>query len=216
MRRILLVLLGGFCGTIARALLAAPLLGLAHRTGLPASHAGFPYDIFAINLGGALAMGFLYGLFERGAALPPDARITLGTGFLGAFTTFSSFVVGGDKLLTTNTVAGLLYLFGSLALGILCATIGYEAAFALLDWRQARLRAFTAAHRDGTSTSVPPRPSRGIGRRQQVDRARERQARRPRHQRGAVRSQSGDERRPPQEGVEHDASEDLRDEEEVS
>lgn len=152
MRRVLLVFAGGFCGTLARVLLGAPLLALARWVGMPAAHGGFPYDIFAINLSGALAMGLLYGLFERGAAIPPDVRLTLGTGFLGAYTTFSTFVVGGDKLLPSASLTGLVYLFGSLALGVLCAALGYEAASVFLDWRRIRRRAAVHVRRVGRAT----------------------------------------------------------------
>src|SRR5579863_6577161 len=97
MRRVVLVFAGGFCGTLARYLLSAPLLALA-RLWLPGG-ASFPYDILTINVTGALALGLLFGLVERGSRVSPDVRLTVGTGFLGAYTTFSSFVVGGDILL---------------------------------------------------------------------------------------------------------------------
>lgn len=127
MRRVILVFAGGFCGTLARYLLSAPLLALAQRI-LPGG-ASFPYDILAINLTGALALGLLYGLVERGAAISPDVRLTLGTGFLGAYTTFSSFVVGGDKLVASgNPNAGTLYLLGSIVLGVGAAHAGYLLA----------------------------------------------------------------------------------------
>ena len=135
MRKVALVCAGGFCGTLARYLLMAPLLGLA-RTLFPAGPGTFPYDILVINLSGAFALGILYGLVERGAALPPDARLAVGTGFLGAYTTFSTFVYGGDKLLMSGAfVAGLLYLCGSMALGVVCAWAGRIAATAIISMR---------------------------------------------------------------------------------
>lgn len=124
MRKIVLVFVGGFSGTLARYLLAAPLLALA-RSALPGGQ-GLPYDILVINLTGALALGLLYGLVERGAAISPDVRLTLGTGFLGAYTTFSSFVVGGDTLIAEGSAAtGMAYLLGSIVLGVAAAHGGY-------------------------------------------------------------------------------------------
>lgn len=135
-RRLGLVLAGGFCGTLARYYLSAPLLALAALV-LPGHGDGFPFDIFAINLSGAFALGLLYGLAERGARISPDARLALGTGFLGAYTTFSTFAVGGDTLLLRGAwLTGALYLAGSVALGVVCAHLGHVAAGAVLDRRR--------------------------------------------------------------------------------
>jgi CrcB protein len=131
MRKAILVLAGGFCGTLLRYLLAAPVLSLA-RLGLPGAGGSFPYDVLAINLAGAFAIGLLYGLSDRGAIASPDVRLALGTGFLGAFTTFSTLAYGGDKLLLAGAwMLGLLYLGGSLLLGIVLARAGYFCAGAL-------------------------------------------------------------------------------------
>jgi fluoride exporter len=125
MRKLALVCAGGFCGTLARYLLGAPLLALAHVLFL--GHGGaIPWDTLSINLTGALALGVLYGIFERGALLPPAASLAFGTGFLGAYTTFSTFVYGGDTLVASgHALAGGVYLAGSLALGVGCAYVGY-------------------------------------------------------------------------------------------
>ena len=54
---------------------------------------GFPYGTLAVNVIGSLAMGFLYVmLFERLSA-SPELRGALLIGFLGAFTTFSTFSI---------------------------------------------------------------------------------------------------------------------------
>ena len=132
LRKLALVLAGGFCGTLARYYLAAPLLTLAALL-LPGAQSGFPYDTFAINLSGAFALGLLYGLAERGARISPDVRLALGTGFLGAYTTFSTFTVGGDKLLLDGAwLIGTLYLAGSIVLGVFCAHLGHIAAGAIV------------------------------------------------------------------------------------
>ncbi len=124
-RKLALVCAGGFCGTLARYILGAPLLALA-RALLLGHGQSFPWDTLAINVTGALALGLLYGIFERGALLPPGVRLTFGTGFLGAYTTFSTFVYGGDTLVASgHALAGGAYLAGSLALGVGGAYTGY-------------------------------------------------------------------------------------------
>ena len=130
MRRVVLVFVGGFCGTLARYLLSAPLLLLAGRVTPPSWHGGpVPYDVLTINLTGSLALGLLYGLFEHGARISPALRLTLGTGFLGAYTTFSSYVYGGSQLLARGEMtAGLFYLLASMACGVALARGGYLAA----------------------------------------------------------------------------------------
>lgn len=140
MRKLWLALVGGFCGAFTRYALSSPLLRLA--AGLPGGHAAFPYDILFVNLSGALLLGLLFGLFEHGAPVSPDVRLTLGTGFLGAYTTFSSYMIGTDQLLAHGKLlAGILYLVGSVAGGITLAFVGFRLAG--LGW--ARWRAMASA-----------------------------------------------------------------------
>src|SRR5690349_9996287 len=52
----------------------------------------FPYGTLFINLTGCLVMGFFVTLsLERVATIPPDVRLMVTTGFLGAYTTFSTY-----------------------------------------------------------------------------------------------------------------------------
>ncbi len=135
LRNIALVFAGGFCGTLARALLSAPITSLTLSV-FPHASPRFPWDIFAINLAGALALGLLYGLRERGVAAPHDVWLAIGPGFLGAFTTFSSYIVGADTLARTGEPAlAVFYLVASMALGIGCAWAGYNAARDLIQRR---------------------------------------------------------------------------------
>jgi fluoride exporter len=148
-RKLLLVLAGGFCGAVIRYLLAQPLLALA--AALPGAHTGFPYDTLLINLSGALVIGLLFGAFEHGAPISPDVRLTLGTGFLGAYTTFGSFMVGAATLLRHGQFpAALLYLVVAMAGGVTLAFAGFTLAGARIERRRmARLAASEQSLVDG-------------------------------------------------------------------
>lgn len=91
--------------------------------------ARFPVGTFAINVLGSFAIGVLFAVLE---AHPPQAtwiRAGLGAGFLGAFTTFSTFslqtlllVESGATALAglyagASVLAGLLAAWGGLTLG---------------------------------------------------------------------------------------------------
>ncbi|OQX49063.1 MAG: camphor resistance protein CrcB [Candidatus Sedimenticola endophacoides] len=54
---------------------------------------GFPYGTLAVNLLGSLLMGVLYVLFLERMTVTPELRAGLLIGFLGAFTTFSTFSI---------------------------------------------------------------------------------------------------------------------------
>lgn len=53
----------------------------------------FPYGTFAVNLSGGFLLGLLTGLTVTG-----DAHLTLGTGLLGAYTTFSTWMFEAQRL----------------------------------------------------------------------------------------------------------------------
>ena len=102
-------LLGGL-GAVARVVLGA---AVDLRADSP-----FPWGTLAVNLTGAFALGMLVG-----AEVGGDAYVLAATGFLGAFTTFSTWVVDarllGGRLGSVNLVV-------SLALGLLAVWLGRE------------------------------------------------------------------------------------------
>lgn len=55
-------------------------------------------------------------------------RLLLGTGFLGAFTTYSSLVVGSVQLALRQLLEALLYMFLSICLGVVAAALGIRIA----------------------------------------------------------------------------------------
>lgn len=116
--QLLLVFLGGAAGTAGRE--AVTLL-------LPALH-GFPSATFAVNILGALLLGLLLESLDRAGSSPKSARrmrLLLGTGFMGGFTTYSTFAVDGALLLAAGSVGlGVLYALGCVVLGATASWCG--------------------------------------------------------------------------------------------
>jgi len=110
---------GGFLGATLRFL--SSLLGerLEATTGFPAS-------IFAINMIGCLLIGVVNGMAESRGILSPQLRLLVVVGFLGSFTTFSTF--GHDSFLMMRDVAWLKVLIntaGHVLLGMTLVWVGY-------------------------------------------------------------------------------------------
>lgn len=125
----LVVGLGGFLGANARLLLAQWAAG---RWG-----SGFPYGTLLINVSGSFALG-LFGALALRLAWGENARLLVAVGFLGAFTTFSTFSVETLSLLGAGPAipspesarrwgAALANLLGSVLLGLLAAWLGVLA-----------------------------------------------------------------------------------------
>ena len=108
----LFVAVGGMIGVLAR-------FGIGR---LAPNHEALLWSTVAINVAGS----FLLGLLVAGQWFDRDLREGLGVGFLGGFTTFSTFSVqvvlevdGGEP------VRAFLYVVASVVGGILAATAGY-------------------------------------------------------------------------------------------
>ncbi|MFX4221227.1 MAG: fluoride efflux transporter CrcB [Thalassobaculum sp.] len=120
MKMLLAVALGGALGAVAR---YKTIGWLAHLMG----H-GFPWGTLAVNVIGSFAMGVLVELGALKLNLSGEMRAFLAVGFLGAFTTFSTFSLDvatlwerGDVMMTGVYVAAsaalsILALFAGLAL----------------------------------------------------------------------------------------------------
>jgi fluoride exporter len=108
----LLVLLGGGVGAIARFLVDA--LVQARRLG------EFPLGTLAVNIGGSFVVGLLVGL-----SISHRTMVILGTGTLGSYTTFSTWMLethrpaedGEAKLAWLNVAVSLAAGLGAAALG---------------------------------------------------------------------------------------------------
>jgi CrcB protein len=87
--------------------------------------ASFPFGTFFINISGSLVMGFFVTLTLERTITSPDLRLLVAVGFLGAYTTFSSYSLDTASLLQTgNKGIALLYWLGSPTLGLIGLEIG--------------------------------------------------------------------------------------------
>jgi CrcB protein len=86
----------------------------------------FPYGTFFINLTGCFGMGFFVTFaLERVTTVPLEVRLMVTTGFLGAYTTFSTYGLESLTLLRDrNFSTASFYWAGSAILGIICVQMG--------------------------------------------------------------------------------------------
>jgi fluoride exporter len=121
MNRYLLISIGAVLGANARYLVG--LWAVDHFG------AGFPYGTFLVNVTGSFVLGFLVAALEGRLPLSPDLRFLVGVGFLGAYTTFSSFAVETLILLRDgNMVTGIINIFGNNLAGLAAAMLGFVLA----------------------------------------------------------------------------------------
>jgi CrcB protein len=118
-RTLALVAVGGSAGTLVRYALGRWAV-VAPGT--------FPTTTFAINVTGALVLGLVLGALGRFRPADATWRPLVGVGFLGGYTTFSTFAVETTQLVRADrAVTAATYVVASVVLGLLAARIG-EAA----------------------------------------------------------------------------------------
>lgn len=95
-------------------------------------NAAFPAAIFIVNMLGALLIGFLFGLLSVNGKIDERLQFLLFIGFLGGFTTFSSFALENMRLLQDGYVlTALSYILLTNVLGIGLAYGAYLFAIQL-------------------------------------------------------------------------------------
>ena len=113
-----LVGLAGFAGVVARYLISTPFHGTA-----------LPWVTVGINVSGS----FLLGVLVSSHSFSTDVRTIVGVGFLGGFTTFSTFSVQAFlDIEAGEPLRALVYVAASVLLGLTAAAAGYyvgRAAF---------------------------------------------------------------------------------------
>lgn len=117
------VFIGGTMGALARYELI---------TVWPTAINSFPLSTLFVNLLGAFLLGtLLEALSRRGpdAGLLRTVRLLVGTGFMGAFTTYSTFAVEANQLVRHGSLTvALLYVVTSIIGGLMVCAIGIKIA----------------------------------------------------------------------------------------
>ena len=119
MYKLLLIALGGAAGTLARYGTHVLSKGVGERL-------TFPVATLAVNLLGCLLIGFLQGVLVERCPVREEYRLMVIVGFLGGFTTFSTF--GWDTagmLRDGEVVRGMVYVMVSNVVGIALVVAGY-------------------------------------------------------------------------------------------
>lgn len=120
-QKLLWLALAGALGTVSRYALA----GMVHKF----SGASFPWGTFVVNVVGCFVAGLLWTLFENRWPVSGEMRLIVLVGFMGAFTTFSAFILETGELVRTaewmralanvafQNGLGFLALFAGMTLG---------------------------------------------------------------------------------------------------
>ena len=115
--KVFIVGVGGFIGANVRYWLGA---WIDAQFGLR-----FPLGTFVINLTGSLLLGFVATITLERALIDPRWRLAVAVGFIGAYTTFSTFTYESVKLLEAGSYGlAALNVVGSTVLGLVGAAIG--------------------------------------------------------------------------------------------
>lgn len=119
--KLILIALAGAAGTLARYFLG----GVVQR----AYGGTFPWGTVAVNMAGCFLFGLVWSLAEERLVISGETRAVVLIGFMGAFTTFSTFIFESGTLLRDSQYAlmfgnlalqnttGLVFLFAGLAAG---------------------------------------------------------------------------------------------------
>jgi fluoride exporter len=113
--QVLFVALGGAIGSAARYLVG----------GWFAAGAAFPYGTFVINVSGSFIIGFFLAFAQDRVSISPYWRLFFAVGFVGGYTTFSTFEYEAIRLLQDGEMLlAAVYLMGSVVTGGVAAIAG--------------------------------------------------------------------------------------------
>lgn len=125
MSDLLWVSIGGAIGASVRYVLGIWIIG---RIG-----ASFPWNTMVVNISGGLAIGISLTLLTERIIADPAWRLLLVVGFLGGYTTFSSYTFEALALLEAGAwFSAVWYVLGSNGLGLLATYLGIVLARVLI------------------------------------------------------------------------------------
>lgn len=120
--KIFIVMIGGFFGALSRYVIGEWFY----------SSNGFPTGTLTINLIGCLFLGWFLTFVSKRQRIKPELSLFIGTGFVGSFTTFSTFSVETVQLFQSSyIVQAVFYVFTSIILGLLMTYIGWKLALSI-------------------------------------------------------------------------------------
>ncbi|MDR3408736.1 MAG: fluoride efflux transporter CrcB [Methylovirgula sp.] len=118
------IAIGGIFGCWARYAMTNTVQGLLGR--------GFPYATLSVNILACLLIGFLFTATVERMVMTPAIRLGILTGFIGGFSTFSTFAMETYLLAEQGQWGrGALYIFLSVLLGLAATAAGVFAARAI-------------------------------------------------------------------------------------
>ncbi|ABZ83761.1 crcb protein, putative [Heliomicrobium modesticaldum Ice1] len=126
----LAVALGGFVGALLR-------FEIGHFFSSFVQQSGFPWGTLIINLTGCFTLSLFLTLTLDFVSINPNLRLGVSTGFLGAYTTFSTFALESIQLLQQGQYWSFgIYIFSSVLLGIAMSAFGLFTARAIAEYRR--------------------------------------------------------------------------------
>jgi CrcB protein len=121
---LVLVGVGGFFGAIARRVVDLWVSGRADSA--------FPFGTLVVNLTGAFVLGLLFAWATERDVLPAEIRAPVMIGFIGAYTTFSTWMLESWRLVEDGAwQLAALNIAGSVALGLVAVVAGLAVGRAL-------------------------------------------------------------------------------------
>jgi len=120
LQKVLWIALAGALGTLAR-------YGLGSLVGRVFGGA-FPWGTFAVNVFGCFLFGLVWSLTEGHMVISVETRAIVLTGFMGAFTTFSTFIFDTGKFVKASKWAlAAGNLMSQVVIGLCCLFLGFGA-----------------------------------------------------------------------------------------